>query len=115
MKRLHLIGSLSVGILLLVSSCKKDIIAPDSLYVPSASDVTNTATLAQLQSGRSIFVNKCGHAMVYIHPTAIPLQTGKVFYQLWRQGLVYLRLMLHWFISMYPEANNSWSSYLRYC
>lgn len=60
MKRLHLIGFLSVGILLLVSSCKKDIIATDSLYVPSASDVTATATLAQLQSGRSIFVNKCG-------------------------------------------------------
>ncbi len=32
----------------------------DALYVPSATDVTATATLADLQSGRSVFINNCG-------------------------------------------------------
>jgi len=61
MKRLNLIGLFGVGMILFVSSCKKDTLtATDSLYVPSTSDVTTTATLADLQSGRTLYVNRCG-------------------------------------------------------
>ena len=61
MKKLHLIGFLGVGILLSFSSCKKSTFAAtDTLYVPTASDVTTTATLAELQSGYSLYKNSCG-------------------------------------------------------
>ena len=60
MKRLNLIGLLSIGILLFISSCKKDVLTTDSLYVPAASDVTAKATLSELQSGHTIYMNKCG-------------------------------------------------------
>jgi len=61
MKRLHLIGFLGVGILLSISSCKKTTFAPtDTIYVPSAADVTSKATLAELQSGHTLYLNKCG-------------------------------------------------------
>ena len=32
----------------------------DSLYVPTTADVTSSASLADLQAGRSIFINNCG-------------------------------------------------------
>ena len=32
----------------------------DSLYTPTAADVTTTATLADLQAGRSLYINNCG-------------------------------------------------------
>lgn len=61
MKKLHLIGFLGVGILLSFSSCKKSTFAAtDTLYVPTTADVTATATLAQLQSGHTLYVNSCG-------------------------------------------------------
>ena len=61
MKRLNLIGLFGVVIILFVSSCKKDIItATDSLYVPTATDVTTTATLTDLQNGRTLYLNRCG-------------------------------------------------------
>lgn len=62
MKRLNLIGLLGFGILLFVSSCKKDTFTSNSgsLYVPATADVTTTATLTDLQNGRTLYVNKCG-------------------------------------------------------
>jgi hypothetical protein len=61
MKKLHLIGLLSIGILFSISSCKKSTFAAtDTLYVPAASDVTTTATLAELQSGHTLYLNRCG-------------------------------------------------------
>jgi len=61
MKRLNLIGFLGIGIILFASSCKKDIITgAGSLYVPTTSDVTATATLADLQSGHTLYLNRCG-------------------------------------------------------
>lgn len=59
MKRLQLITVLSLGILLLSSSCKKDAFLASVAYVPTSADVTPTATLAQLQQGRTLFVNNC--------------------------------------------------------
>ena len=61
MRKLHLIGLLSVGILVSISSCKKSTFAPnDSLYVPTATDVTATATLSDLQIGHTLYMNRCG-------------------------------------------------------
>ena len=42
-----------------LNSCKKNL-SSDSLYTPTKVDVTSTATLADLQAGRSLFVAKCG-------------------------------------------------------
>lgn len=61
MMRLKLIGLLAFVILLSVSSCKKSsFAATDTVYVPTSADVTATATLAQLQSGHTLYVNSCG-------------------------------------------------------
>ncbi|MEI8113188.1 MAG: cytochrome c [Bacteroidia bacterium] len=60
MKRLKLLPVMFVS-LFLITSCQKNITVPDtSAYVPTASDVTKTATLAQLSQGRSLYVNNCG-------------------------------------------------------
>jgi len=61
MGKLYMIGFLGIGILLSFSSCKKSsFAATDTLYVPTAADVTTNATLAELQSGHTLYLNKCG-------------------------------------------------------
>jgi hypothetical protein len=47
------------GLLLLTMSCKKSNTSGGSLYTPTAADVTATATLAELQQGRTLYVNNC--------------------------------------------------------
>jgi len=59
MKRIHYAIVGSVSILLLCNACKKDN-TNDSPYVPSTTDVTVNATLAELQQGRTLFINNCG-------------------------------------------------------
>ncbi|MDD2799551.1 MAG: cytochrome c [Bacteroidales bacterium] len=44
---------------LLLSSCSQSK-SSGNLYTPSASDVTATATLSELQQGRSLYINNCG-------------------------------------------------------
>ena len=61
MKKLKLLTILGVGGFLLFNSCQKDTVTPSSsAYVPTATDVTATATLAELQQGRTYYVNNCG-------------------------------------------------------
>jgi hypothetical protein len=60
MKRLKIFAVLLVNVLLFSSSCKKDTVTTDSLYMPTVSDVTANATLAELQQGRTIYSNSCG-------------------------------------------------------
>ena len=61
MKRQHFYFLFAVGGLLVMAACKKDSTTPSgACYVPVASDATATATLAELQSGRTIYVNSCG-------------------------------------------------------
>ena len=61
MKRLKLIPVVFIVVLLLFTSCQKNTVVPDSsVYTPTATDATATATLAQLQQGRTLFVNNCG-------------------------------------------------------
>jgi len=41
--------------------CNKNLTTnTDSLYVPTTTDVTATATLSDLQAGRSLFISSCG-------------------------------------------------------
>ena len=53
---------LSIAVLMVsLVSCSKNLTTnADSLYVPTASDVTSSATLPDLQAGRSVFINSCG-------------------------------------------------------
>jgi hypothetical protein len=53
-----LIG-LVVVLILLTSGCSKSS-STSSLYTPTSSDATSTATLADLQQGRTLYVNNCG-------------------------------------------------------
>jgi mono/diheme cytochrome c family protein len=48
-----------VFLLILVSSCKKNSSGTSSLYTPSSSDVTATATLQDLQQGRTLYMDNC--------------------------------------------------------
>ena len=46
---------------ILFTGCSKNLTTnTDSLYVPKAADATSNATLADLQAGRTIFINNCG-------------------------------------------------------
>jgi mono/diheme cytochrome c family protein len=58
---------LSTGILF---SCTK--ISPGSgeLYTPTAADVTANATLAELQEGRTLYINNCGKCHSLASPDA---------------------------------------------
>lgn len=48
------------AILFLTGSCKKDLGgSSSSLYTPTAADVTSSATLADLQQGRSLYSSNC--------------------------------------------------------
>ncbi|HZK61441.1 MAG TPA: hypothetical protein VFC41_05145 [Anaerovoracaceae bacterium] len=48
------------AILFLTGSCKKDLSgSSSSLYTPTSADVTSSATLADLQQGRSLYSSNC--------------------------------------------------------
>jgi cytochrome c5 len=58
----YLFGLLIFALVLVISSsCKKDTANYDYLYTPTAIDTTSTATLAQLQQGRKLYINNCGN------------------------------------------------------
>ena len=62
MKKAIIMMIMSAGIL---SSCSKNN-STGNLYVPTSSDATATATLAELQQGRTLYINNCGacHGLV---------------------------------------------------
>lgn len=45
--------------LVLAAGCKKSDSGIASLYIPTSSDVTATATLDELQQGRTLYINNC--------------------------------------------------------
>jgi hypothetical protein len=59
---------LSLIFFISVVSCKKDIVSPNSLYTPTSADVTATASLLDLQTGRTLFINNCGQCHNYYAP-----------------------------------------------
>jgi hypothetical protein len=60
MKKYRFFGLILVCVGLLLASCNKDNLSLDSIYTPTASDVTANATLEQLQQGRRLYINNCG-------------------------------------------------------
>ena len=60
--RKYFFASMLIATLAVVSiSCSKSLTtSADSLYVPTTADVTATATLADLQACRDLYVNYCG-------------------------------------------------------
>jgi hypothetical protein len=54
---------------MLILGCSKSLTNnTDALYVPTAADATSTATLADLQAGRTVFINNCGKCHNYYSP-----------------------------------------------
>lgn len=58
--------------------CSKNLTTnTDSLYVPTAADVTSSASLADLQAGRSIFINDCGRCHSLYSPDSYSASNWK--------------------------------------
>lgn len=69
----------AVAILMIsLMSCSKSLNTnTDSLYVPTAVDVTSSATLADLQAGRSVFINSCGRCHTLYSPDNLSVANWK--------------------------------------
>ena len=59
MKKINYLQVLLVVALLIAAGCTKKGGDTSSLYTPTSSDVTANATLAELQQGRSLYIDKC--------------------------------------------------------
>ncbi len=58
--------------------CSKNLTTnTDSLYIPTATDVTPTATLADLQAGRSVYINNCGRCHNLYSPDSYSASSWK--------------------------------------
>jgi mono/diheme cytochrome c family protein len=60
MKSKNYLLVLSVVVFIMIESCAKSGADSSSLYTPTSADVTATATLTDLQQGRSLYINNCG-------------------------------------------------------
>jgi hypothetical protein len=49
----------AAAIAILLGGCKKSSSGVTSLYTPTSADVTATATLDELQQGRTLYINNC--------------------------------------------------------
>ena len=59
-------------------ACSKST-SSSSLYTPTSSDATSTATLADLQQGRTLYINNCGRCHgLYSPDTYTPAQWKSV-------------------------------------
>jgi len=54
-----------LALIILFSGCNKNVVDTSALYTPTSTDVTANATLAELQQGRSLYINNCNscHAL----------------------------------------------------
>jgi mono/diheme cytochrome c family protein len=65
-------------IAILFTGCSKSLTTnADSLYVPTAADATPTATLADLQAGRTLFANNCGRCHSLYSPDSFSAASWK--------------------------------------
>jgi cytochrome c5 len=58
-KKSLILSFISLAIAVLIWGCTKTTADTSSLYTPTSSDVTATATLQQLQQGRTLYLNNC--------------------------------------------------------
>jgi cytochrome c5 len=68
MKTRFLIIALSIVMLAFIESCTKSAADTTTLYTPTTSDVTANATLAELQQGRTLYVNNCNSCHTLFSP-----------------------------------------------
>ena len=62
----------------LVAACSKNLTTnTDSLYTPTSADVTTSATLADLQAGRELFINNCGRCHNLYNPDSYSASNWK--------------------------------------
>ena len=54
----------------LFSACSKNTESTQSLYVPTVSDTTSTATLDDLQQGRALYIKYCDACHAYYSPNS---------------------------------------------
>ena len=63
---------------MLFAGCSKNIAtSTDTLYTPTVADVTSTATLADLQAGRSVYINSCGRCHGLYSPDSYSASSWK--------------------------------------
>jgi hypothetical protein len=55
----HYLLSLSGALMFFITGCSKSGNSGSSLYTPTSADVTATATLVDLQQGRTLYMNNC--------------------------------------------------------
>ena len=79
MKRVNVIAkpiialiAIAFGVLLFVGCSKNLTTTSDSIYTPTAADATATATLADLEAGRSIYINNCGRCHMMYATANVP-------------------------------------------
>jgi mono/diheme cytochrome c family protein len=60
----------SLAVFLTISGCSKSGADTSSLYTPTSSNVTSTATLKELQQGRVLYINNCGQCHSLVSPDA---------------------------------------------
>ncbi|MCX6272368.1 MAG: hypothetical protein NTU44_14370 [Bacteroidetes bacterium] len=70
---------MSIVLLLSVMSCKKDSTNTNSLYTPTLADTTATATLAELQQGRQLYIDNCGKCHTLYNPDSYSATQWKAF------------------------------------
>ena len=68
MKKINYLQVLLVVALILAAGCTKNGGDTSSLYTPTSSDVTANATLAQLQQGRSLYIDNCNSCHSLYNP-----------------------------------------------
>jgi hypothetical protein len=59
MKNIYYLSLLLVAVLIFSAGCTKKGSDTSSLYIPTSSDVTANATLAELQQGRALYIDNC--------------------------------------------------------
>ena len=68
-----------ITILLILNGCKQNLNATGTLYVPTSANVTANATLAELQQGRTLYMNNCGSChQLYMPESYSPVQWKSV-------------------------------------
>ncbi len=74
------VAILAVAVLMVsLMSCSKNLTTnTDSLYVPTAADVTSSATLPDLQAGRSVLINSCGRCHTLYAPDNLSVANWKM-------------------------------------
>ncbi len=77
-KSILAMSSVALLTILLVGCSKNLTTSTDSIYVPTTADVTASVSLADLEAGRSIYINSCGrcHALYAINSVSASVIPG---------------------------------------